>query len=342
MAGQPRKVASGWDSFGNIVPGDVPAAMEALGLFVLSVDESGEAKSKCPAHFELLGREDRHPSFSVNIDSGLFGCWSCGFKGIFANLVQYCLKQKLKREIPHDEAIAWIRARGTIQRVERILAKRPVETDTTKLVNEASLALCVPPPEWALEDRGISAEACARYGVLWEPDRELWITPIRDHTGRLHGWQEKNKRYFANHPETIKKSRFVFGYQTLPEKSERVVVVESPLDALIVWQDTGEPCVSTYGASVSDHQMLLLMERTNNVVLFMDHDAPGRKARDRLIDRWRGTGLALSTVDYRLLEDRFRKVVRDGLDPGELWSDENAYLLEHTIPASIAAITLGR
>lgn len=336
MAGRPR-VSEGWDSFGNVVPGDVPGAMAALNVHVISIDESGEAKAKCPAHFERLGRQDRRPSFSVNIRTGLFGCWSCQFRGKFTDLVRWVLK------CDDAEAIAWVRARGTIQRVEYMLAKRPEPVDTSKQINEASLALCVPPPEWALADRGISGHACARYGVVWEPYEEMWITPIRDEHGVLHGWQEKNDRYFGNQPVNVKKSGFLFGYHTLPSRCERIVLVESPLDAPIVWEATGEECLSSYGAGVSARQLELIRERTNHLVLFLDNDAPGHQARDRVIKECRGSGLAVSTVDYGELErGGFREVARDDLDPGELFDDEIAHLVSHAVPGSLLPMLLSR
>src|ERR1044072_5753470 len=90
MTGRP-KIRRGFDALLNVVSGDVVSAMEDMGLEVLRVDDSSEAHAKCPAHMEYLGKEDSHPSFSVNVDSGLFGCFSCGFKGQFPDLVAYVL-----------------------------------------------------------------------------------------------------------------------------------------------------------------------------------------------------------------------------------------------------------
>ncbi|GAA2322112.1 hypothetical protein GCM10010149_89060 [Nonomuraea roseoviolacea subsp. roseoviolacea] len=259
-------------------------------------------------------------------------CWSCGFKGTFADLVAYVLK------VDRADAVAWIRAKGTIRRVERILAKKPAVVDTSTQVNEASLALMEPPPPWALNDRGVTAEACARYGVVWEPTDELWITPVRDATGRLVGWQEKNKRYFRNQPEGLKKSQYLFGLQTLPEQCDVIVLVESPLDAVVLESAGIRYAVASYGASVSDAQLSLIAERTDHLILFLDNDGPGRKSRDMIIQRWSGRGLAISTVDYRTLG--WGAEEEEGLDPGALLNPHLLRLVERAVPASIAALTL--
>lgn len=333
-SGRRAPIKRGFDSFISIVPGDVVAALDKLGLAVIRVDESGEATCKCPAHLENTGREDRHPSFSVNIESGLYGCWSCQFKGTFVSLVKYVL------ECEHEEAVAWVRAQGTIKRVERILAKRRAQdVDTTEEINEAKLALYVPPPPEALESRGLTAEACARYGVLWDVENERWITPVREADGTLLGWQEKNKRYFRNRPKGLKKAQHIFGMTALPARCDFIVIVESPLDAVRL-ASLGIHAVASYGASVSDTQMQMLYERTNRLVLFPDNDSAGRIARDKLLGTWTRRGLAISIVDYRKLLGEARRDVVEGLDPGDLDDDEAVLLVDQAIPASIARITL--
>jgi len=327
----PRKGWSGVAAYSDVVPGDVISAVEALGLEILRVDDSGEIHTRCPAHLEILGRPDRHPSFSVNSDTGLFGCWSCGFKGRFADLVAFVLK------IDRGDAVTWIRGRGTIQRVERLLAKKPVPVDTTQVVNEASLALMTAPPRWALRKRRLTAQACEKYGVLWEPRGELWITPVRTQGGRLLGWQEKNERYFRNHPPGLKKAQHLFGYHILPPRAERIILVESPLDAVVLESAGISGGVASYGASVSDAQMTLIIERTRHLVLALDNDGPGRSSRDKIIARWTGRGLAISTVDYTRIGWHGDP---EGLDPGKLPRRPLRRLIDSAVPATIAAIAL--
>lgn len=312
----------------DVVPGDVVAALEKLGIDVLRVTDAGEAVARCPAHLERVGREDRHPSFSVNIHTGLFGCWSCEFKGGFTSLVAYM------RKTDRSKAAAWVRSQGTIRAVNRLLAKTKDEEPEQQQITEADLALYVAPPPAALRERKLTAEACQHYGVLWDDRNDWWILPIRDADGTLLGWQEKGDRYFRNYPPTVKKSKCLFGLHTVPERSERVVVVESPLDAVLVHAVTGEHVVSSYGAHVSDTQMQLLADRTSTAVFFLDNDMGGRRGLMDVISRWRGRGIGLATVRYDLLEDA------DGCDPGELEDAEILLLLGRVIPVSILPLAL--
>jgi hypothetical protein len=51
----------------------VLTALEELGVEVLRVT-GDEALAKCPAHLERTGKEDNHPSFSVNVEEGVSNC----------------------------------------------------------------------------------------------------------------------------------------------------------------------------------------------------------------------------------------------------------------------------
>ncbi|MGW0060335.1 toprim domain-containing protein [Streptosporangium sandarakinum] len=321
------RVRSGWDAVPtDVVPGDVVTALENLGLEVLRVDESGEATCRCPAHLEYLGREDRNPSYAVNIHSGLHGCWSCGFKGTFVDLVAYVLK------IGKPEAASWVRAQGTIKRVERLLAKKTTQVvDTTKIVNEASLALYTAPPDWALRSRRLTAAACECYGVLWDTDYEAWILPVRDEHGVLLGWQAKGDDWFRNEPQGLKKSHTLFGLHSLPERCERIILVESPLDAVRLASAGLDGALAGFGARISDAQMQLILQRTDHLVHFPDNDAPGRLAAAETAARWRGRGLGYQIVDYRPIESEPGAL--EGRDPGDFSGRSLRYLVRNAVPA---------
>jgi DNA primase len=57
---------------------DVLATLERLGI---EGKESGdEYVARCPMHAARTGREDSHPSWSINLQTGLFLCFSCGYR----------------------------------------------------------------------------------------------------------------------------------------------------------------------------------------------------------------------------------------------------------------------
>lgn len=284
-----------WDSlsaFSNPVPHDVPGALRMLGIEVLrelSKVDSAEYLARCPAHLALTGRADRRPSFSVNGSTGLFHCFSCGYAGPFIQLVEDGLGYD------RVSAFRWIARQGVYRTIEDTAPASNAEEALR--INEASLALFVPPPSRACERRGVTPEACHDFGVLWNPETRHWILPIRDpFTGELWGWQEKGKRFFRNYPAGIHKSLTLFG--DLTWIGETALLLESPLDTVRAYTLGIPGAFSSFGAYVSEAQMRLLKARCRNLILGLDNDPAGRTSRDKIYARWRPRGLPMKFLDY--------------------------------------------
>lgn len=267
-------------------PADLEGALAELGVqFTRSNDD--EVQGYCPGHMKRLGREERHPSWSVNRLTGLHNCYSCGFKGTFLDLV-------MELQFPNDvfRAARWMRQFGVnLARAADVVsyAERTREVvDEVVLVPETRLAMYADVPDWALEARHLTRESVEHYGVRWSEKNESWIVPVRTPEGELAGWQEKwqNKRRFMNRPKDMLKSLCLFGYDVFPV-GEPAVLIESPLDVVRLHSAGYEGGLSTYGADVSKTQRALLMAVTDELVDAHDNDAPGRLAAAELRSgRW--------------------------------------------------------
>lgn len=305
-------MAGGWKHvlLQNPVPGDVPKCLDELGVEVRKIDErTGEAEGWCPAYLERTGRQDRHPSWSVNIENGQHNCFSCGFKGPFVSLVRYVLG------VSPEEAIAWVKARGSIDRARRVLGRGSyIEELVAEAVTEADLALYEEVPEWACEHRDLDPASVDHYGILWEPEKQLWITTIREpFTDRLVGWQEKahKGRHFKNVPDHLEKSNYLFGFNQALE-SNACVLVESPLDVPRLHTAGLEGGVASFGAFLSDAQLDLICENFIFLVSALDNDKAGDQVNKDLRRRVNGR-VRLKFWNYGTL---------DAKDPGEQSDEE--------------------
>lgn len=319
-------VRKGWDAAqntGNPVPGDVPKAMEELGLSVTKVVDD-EAYALCPAHLERMGKVDHHPSFSVNVDEGVFSCFSCGFKGTFVSLARHMLGGD------RHEAVSWVRQRGGVEHARRRLdtsgglqvVERPHQE-----VNEASLALYVSPPAEALARRRLSATSAKRHGVLWDKDKGCWIIPIRDaYSGRLMGWQEKHERYFRNQPYSVKKARTLFGLQQFVGTT--AILVESPLDVLRFDMAGIDGALSSFGDHVSAEQMMLVRECSDVLILAQDNDRAGRLAVKSLVSLY-ARKMNIKVFNYSDFDIK---------DPGDATDDQLRYGIRTALSSTILQV----
>jgi hypothetical protein len=338
------KPQSGWNAMAlmvsNPIPGDIPACLDELGVkFRLQYEE---AHMKCPAHFRILGKEDRHPSFSVNVEDGLYNCFSCGFTGKFWELV---------REITgmtDEQSLQWCQQRGGVERAKRLVREEgglKLAVDTTKVINEASLALFVEVPVEACDSRDIAPESADHYGVLWDKENERWIVPIRDpRTGKLWGWQEKNARYFRNQPFNVKKNNTLFGIHQIDPEEKTCVVVESPLDVPRLHTAGYENGIATFGAEITNEQLDLIFERFDVIIWALDNDRAGQKALKYILTQYRHYPNIQRVFKYavpwdRALDDAKKDQPKGYIkDPGDM-ADGDIHV---GVTGAISALTYGR
>lgn len=284
----------------NPVPADVLGALADLGIEVLREtvkDDCIEALARCPMHVARMGKEDRHPSFWVNSESGAFICFSCQYQGNFTQLVADGL------DLTFMDAKRWIvtRRRGTKRASERREPKYVVEEREYR-------GFGTPPPE-ALESRRISALAAEAYGVKWNDN--AWILPILSPSGDLMGWQEKRGRWFCNRPDEVKKGATLFGAHIFTPGSV-AILTESPLCSVRIGSIGIPGAMASFGVHVTDAQMRFIQTSASSLILALDNpfkDEAGRKMTELLYRRWSALGLRVKCFNYSGMA---------GKDPGEL------------------------
>lgn len=284
---------------------DVEKTLETLGI---EFRASGhEFTGPCPMHLQRTGREDQHPSWSINATTGLFICYSCNYRGslytLIADLTGVTIEQAKTTVVKPTIG----QSMGRVPTLD--ITARP------EALSESLLAKFRNPPRWARRRRALSLEACEAYGVLWNYVDDTWILPIRKPTGELVGWQEKSEtsRAFRNWPMRVRKSRCLFGYQIFT--GGRMVVVESPLDAARLMTNGVTGGVSTYGAEVSKAQ-IHLMTAADEVIFALDNyttDKAGKKSTLRMIEETRGILASVRVFNYTGIGAK---------DPGDMTPEE--------------------
>lgn len=259
------------------VPADVPGAVARLGIKVeRAVD--GELWARCPRHLARTGRPDRHPSFSVNEDKGVFKCFSCGYQGSFTTLVADLLG------LEPVAAGAWVASLGSLERTARLLRERTAPAALPP--PEPTLAGYVPPPPDALAARRIDGDGAARYGLLWDGESGGFILPIRRLDGHLLGYQYKRGKFVRNRPRGLAKGQTLFGAHCFT--GPVAVLVESPLDCARLWSAGIAGAVASFGADVTDRQIELLVRLADIVILALDDDEAGWLSAPTVAARLRG------------------------------------------------------
>lgn len=237
--------------------------LEQLGMQVANVGTK-EIAAHCPFH------KDSHPSFSINAETGLWICYQCSSSGTLSMLITQvgngANPVEVLRKLRHDR---------TRKKKEPEPEPEPAVDPFVLFAKYESFGR---PPLWAIDDKKITEEASARYGLRWDHG---WIIPIwsAEEMPDLLGWQFKRMEYVSNYPKAVKKSTTLFGYRELT--STTVVVVESPLDVVRL-AAVGVAAVAPYGAYVSNKQLQLLIGCADRIILAFDNDDAGREQQDKI------------------------------------------------------------
>ena len=275
---------------------DVERVLLSLEL-QLFAQRGAEVNGLCPMHKARTGKEDHHPSWWINSESGAHICFSCGYKGNIYTLVSDIkgINYHDARDYVNDKEDMPIDS--LMKRIQEL--PQYVQADPEQIpMSEARLAVYTDAPDIELKKRFLKRESVNTHGVRWDTKNESWILPIRDpDNASLWGWQEKGVRgrFFKNQPAGVKKSKTVFGVHIM-DLSNALMIVESPLDAVRL-TGLGHNAISTFGAIIGEDQAKI-MRRVSKVIAAFDNDKAGHTANEQMRSFSRKYGMELSYFNY--------------------------------------------
>ena len=292
---------------------------EVLDRLHITVDHetAGELWALCPGHMKIMGREQSHPTWSINEETGIHSCFSCGYAGNLIGLVAHVLQMETKWGTPAlERAKKWLENAIEIDLThlkERAESLDPyVSVEPVIDMTEARLQVFQEPPLDLLATRGLKADAARDLCVRWDPKTDAWILPIRDPDSfKLWGWQVKATEWVRNYPTGIRKGKTLFGLELADESP---VVVESPLDVVRL-HGIGISAVATFGSKWTDDQFGLL-RRFRSVTLAFDNDDAGHKATASLSKKLAEAGVVTKMLPWDLF-------AQEGKDLGEFENDDD-------------------
>jgi hypothetical protein len=253
-------------------------------------------------HRKRTGRDDRHPSWSINRKTYLHSCFSCGYKGTLTDLLI-----DLTGSAPADLEMN-LNKESFLRRVTEARAA-PEEVITPELTDWVLDNRTDPVPERMLGLRWLKRPAIDQYQVRWMRDTKQWLLPLRGIDGTLIGAQYRQKGSVFTLPTGIEKSKTFFGYHQV-KLYDSAVLVESPLDAVRL-AGLGIPAFSPLGAWVSHEQVQIMSRLFSHVFLALDNDKAGKSAEAVVIPMLHKAGCPAIKWDYTGLKDDEGKPAKD-------------------------------
>lgn len=252
-----------------------------------------EFRARCPIH------DDTNPSFSLNVDTGVWICFSqCG-SGEFHRLVQLVLQCNTQ------EARDWILSNGRKASVEHLSEQlnnllNP-EDDPDYLPTDLGwraryqLLNSKIMPLWFLE-RGFTWSTVNHWEIKYDPIWDSIVIPVK-WKGELVGTITRN-----SHPELPKyvnsknlpRAEMLFG--DISGSRKEIILVEGVLDAIWFWQN-GYNCGGLLGDSLTGGQaQVLTAYRFGEVILALDNDRAGFNGTLKAVQTLRDAGWLLPQI----------------------------------------------
>lgn len=258
-------------------------------------DMGTEVRCCCPIH-----ESDNNTSFSWKLENNLWCCFREGIGGDVFNFVAYMeeldidkhfldivikTSQVLGLDITNmsmedlnsaykKEVQEWLRY---------ILKKKEVynlEYDIKKLGDRYSIR----------EYRGLGGDLLKEYGVGFLKTHKRFIFPIEDKDGVTVGASLRalgnEKPKWLHRPKSMKTGNLLYNLKKCIDKGYRqVYIVEGIIDCLKLISLGIENVLCTFGARVTDNQLLLLVTYFDEVVLCFDNDTAGKEATIKAIEK---------------------------------------------------------
>lgn len=235
--------------------------------------------------------KDNTPSFSINVDSGMFNCFGCGFSGNFRRFLDREVDPELERNFKYLQAL-------------KELDATPSMPEHIKDVILPSKSLLGIPAEGI---RGISyatLEVAGAYYCDVGKYRGRLIMPVKNTEGRVLGfdariWQHPegvitapsipNAKYLR--PTSMKTRDVLYGIDIIQDiwgTVDTVVLTEGVIDALS-WIELGVPAVANFGlvGASPNKAGLLLALGCQNLVNGFDLDPSGFAGWQKIKESWR-------------------------------------------------------
>lgn len=266
--------------------------------------------TKCPFHKE--GKETK-PSFSVNVERGIFHCFTCHVSGDIQKFLKMMSisDDTIERELSVIKpALERNREQWLMQKKNSFAGRDPFKADFA--LPEDLLGVYKYCPMKLVND-GFNPDLLQELGIGFDKNKNRILYPLRDMYGTLagfsggatlegqipkyHVYQGRRKgvdgrwkpgdfgEWFDDQfPGFICENHdFLWNFHRVMPKLIKqvnpvVYVVEGFKAAMWMIQSGFEMTVALMGSYLSDRQLQLLVRLGATVVLFLDNDAAGKKA----------------------------------------------------------------
>lgn len=231
---------------------------------------------------------DKTPSFTVNLDRGVYLCQTCRSKGNVHTLHKY------KYSLTNEDA--WFEL-GDALKLDRPNSTKParpdIDVDLVSQYHQELMSLTGPIRDILRDRRGFTDETLVRFQMGWDGERVT--IPIYDEFNSLvnfrrYKWNSDNDQWKLLNFVDDRGNKYgevrIFGIENLMnEHIEEVIWSEGETDRIINEQYGFPTACATSGAGSWKSEWARYFKGKKRVYIFQDNDDAGRMAANKIADK---------------------------------------------------------
>lgn len=178
------------------------------------------------------------------------------------------------------------------------------------------VALTALPPFWKnwLAEKNINEKTIEKFNLQYDKLSKSLAYPVKI-SGKVIGYQLRDAAKKIRTVRMIEDFPFLFEAKT--NNSNFVVLVEDPISAMRIWQDSNFNAIALLGTNLTSATKLYILKNYLNVIVWMDGDIAGYSAARKI------------TNDFSQYRETYTKFTR--LDP----KDHDKYSLNSVLSVGI-------
>jgi DNA primase len=234
-----------------------------LGLQRVKI-RGDEVHASCPFPEKHFSGKDTHPSFSINVDKGVYNCFSCGSRGTIEELVARVKHTTISEALSLLESIGFDR-----------IALKLREKDA----HEYPEIL----PEGLLYYFDKVDDDVAEIYRGEVDGQDCIVYPVRNREGQLVGALARSEEgRWHKVMWNMEKKKYLYGENNVKLESP-LIIVEGPGDAIAVKRAGLKNVVALMGVNLSNEQVERLLHLSSKLIVWMDKDRAGVKGINQCI-----------------------------------------------------------
>ena len=286
----------------------------------------------CPFHHNTDS-----PAFAASYSKGLYVCYNqnCNSSGTILDLVMKLTNRN------HFEALRFISSNKMSEEemleeeLKELLDDRPEFVEFSQLTLDSLYGYPKHHPDVPesiafknyLYSRKITDEAIDHFRIGWSCTQKMFTIPLHSPDGIPVGviGRSVEGKAFKNSPN-LPRNKTLFNIHRAKREGGTIIVVESSLDAIRLWQAGFPNAVATLGGSISDVNIQNLNRYASTIILMTDNDSAGRALGNTIANKLKNKNILWAKYDHNTVYPHMAK------DVGDLTDEEIKACIKNAIP----------